>query len=229
MTTGSSTNSAPDDVDLEAQLAQAQRALRASEQRETHLRRELEHRVRNVLAVSRSILARTLATATSVESARSHLSGRLDALARYQGRTVAMLGADFDLETMIWDELLAVASAGDPRIVVDGPSTEIAPQVAEVIGLALHELVTNSVKFGVLAGPSAVGKLAIEWRVHSGEIDLHWSESGVPIVSSAPLESGFGQDYIEHALPYQLGATTSFELVPGGMRCRMLFLADTRG
>lgn len=229
MTTGSSTNAAPDAVDLKAQLAEARQALRASEQREAHLRRELEHRVRNVLAVSRSVLARTMANATSVEDARSHLSGRLDALARYQGRTAAMLGADFDLEAMIWDELLAVASAGDSRIAVSGPSTRIAPRVAEVIALALHELATNSVKFGVLAGPSAGGRLEIEWTVRAGEIALYWIESGVPIVSSEPLESGFGQEYIEQALPYQLGATTSFEIVPGGMRCRMLFLADARG
>lgn len=229
MTTGSSTSAASDPADLKAQLEEARRALRASERRETDLRRELEHRVRNVLALSRSVLARTMATATSVEDARSHLSGRLDALARYQGRTAAMLGANFDLETMIWDELLAVASAADARIAVSGPSADIAPRVAEVVGLALHELATNSVKFGVLAGPSAGGKLEIEWSARAGEIALLWTESGVPIVSSDPLEGGFGQEYIEHALPYQIGATTSFQIVPGGMRCRMLFLADARG
>jgi two-component system CheB/CheR fusion protein len=204
-------------------LAEVQAALQSSRECETELRRELAHRVRNALAVTRSVLKRTMATATSVEEAGNHLSGRVDSLFRYQGRLAALPGAAFDLETMVRDELVIVASGNDPRIVIEGPPVLIDPPIAEVIGLALHELATNSVKFGVLGDPSGNGGLQISWRDVEGNIHFEWKERGVPIVASAPIKSGFGQEYIEQALPYQLGAATQFSLSPGGFLCSISF------
>lgn len=229
MTRAPSSDAPPDAADLPSLLAETQAALQASRDREAELRRELEHRVRNALAVTRSVVSRTMGTASSVDHARDHLSGRLDALARYHGRLAATPGSTFDLESMIWDELLVVASANDPRIAVSGPFVRLDPQVAEVIGLALHELATNSVKFGVLGDPSASGRLRIEWQDQKGEVRLDWHESGVPIVAQAPIMVGFGQDYIEQAIPYQLGGETRFTLVPGGVVCSMRFAAEKAG
>ena len=210
-------------------LAQMEAALHACRGREAALRDELEHRVRNMLAITRSVFSRTMDNAESVEEARSHFNGRLDALARYHGRLAAMPGSKFDLETMVWDELTVCAAGNDPRIKVSGPIVRLASKVAEMVGLALHELATNSVKFGVLGEPASIGGLRIEWTVQNGRVRFEWAETGVPIVAAAPIGSGFGRDFIEQGLPYQLGATSHFTLVPGGLRCQLEFAPDGSG
>ena len=88
------------------------------------------------------------------------------------------------------------------------------------MGLAIHELTTNAVKFGAL---SSGGTIIIKWSLGGSKIApmLHfgWKEAGVSLLSAAPRPQGFGQDLIEQAIPYQLGATTSFEFKPGGLEC----------
>jgi two-component system CheB/CheR fusion protein len=89
------------------------------------------------------------------------------------------------------------------------------------MGIALHELVTNAIKFGALAQPGGSSRLRISWTVADDALDFEWSERGVPIVAPAPRPEGFGQEYIERVLPYQLDATSSFEVAPGGLTCRI--------
>lgn len=223
MTTDFLPGEPPADADLESQLLDVQAALRASIAREVTLRRELEHRVRNALAITRSVFQRTMDNSASVEDARDHFTGRLDAIARYRARFVTSRDGAFDLETMIWDELMVFASANDPRVEVSGPAVRLAHDVADSIGLALHELATNSVKHGVLGGPAGTGRLRIGWREEAGRAHLEWAETGVPIVASAPIASGFGREFIEQGLAYQLGAETAFDLIPGGLVCRIIF------
>jgi two-component system CheB/CheR fusion protein len=204
-------------------LDEARRALRTAREREAILRNELSHRVRNILAVTRSIFSRTIETADSLDHVSDHFRGRLDALARYHGRVASLPDADFDLEDMVRDEMLAVRSADDDRVEVAGPDVRLSNRRAETMGLALHELTTNSVKFGVLGHSEGPGELRISWSVEGEFLDFTWRERGVAIVASAPLPIGFGREFIEQALPYQLDAETSFSIVPGGLDCRIRF------
>jgi two-component sensor histidine kinase len=207
-------------------LDETRRALRASREREALLRNELSHRVRNLLAITRSIFSRTVETAPTLEHAAHHFSGRLNALARYHGQSGDMREPGFDLEAMVYDELLDAGSAGDPRIDIDGAEARLDPHVAEVIGLALHELTTNSIKFGVLADTTGRGRLRISWSVANAVVEFEWTERGVPIVVPAPIPNGFGREFIEEALPYQLGAETRFAIIAGGLACRIRFPAN---
>jgi len=225
MTMGSLPDSSSQSPDLAGQLAAALLALDAVRAREAALRNELEHRVRNALAITRSVFLRTMDNAGTVEDARDHFVGRLDALARYNARIAIDSQPRFDLETMIWDELLSMALGSDERIEVTGPEVLLHQRAAGLIGLALHELATNSVKFGVLGDPAAGGRLHVRWEMRGPLVHFEWVETGVPIVASAPIGSGFGRDFIENALPYQLDADTHFEFVPGGLICRMEFEA----
>ena len=220
---GSLPDSPPGATDPAGQLAAAHLALDAARQRETALCNELEHRVRNAMAITRSVFLRTMDNTDTVEDARDHFVGRLDALARYNARLTIGDQPRFDLETMIWDELLSMALGSDERIEVTGPEVLLQQRAAGLIGLALHELATNSVKFGVLGEPSSGGRLHVRWENRDRLVQLEWVESGVPIVASAPIANGFGRDFIENALPYQLNAETSFEFVPGGLICRIQF------
>ena len=98
-----------------------------------------------------------------------------------------------------------------------------------MLALAVHELATNSVKFGALSGGG--GRLAVRWSIAAEEprrLSIEWIETGVAVVAAAPIHSGFGREYIEQALPYQLDATTSFELRPGGLTCRISLMPESR-
>jgi two-component system CheB/CheR fusion protein len=180
---------------------------------------ELQHRVRNILAVIRSIVARTVRSAGSVEELASHLDGRLDTLARTQAVFTRSAEATLDLEDMARDEMLAVA-AREEQVTIDGPPVRLRREAAETFALALHELTTNAVKYGALARLD--GKVAVTWRLVNTSVgprlSLEWRESGVPAIDIAPARSGFGRDLIERGLPYELGAATALEFGHGGVR-----------
>lgn len=224
-------HSATQCADLDAarqQIAALTHALHEAEQglisaglRERALRAELQHRVRNMLAVVRSVFSRTADTYDAADDIADHFKGRLDALARSQTWATESDRHAIDLEALILEELLAAAAADDPRITIRGPAVRLSGKSAESIALAIHELVTNSVKFGVLSHAGDRGGLRIEWRLAARELDLVWRETGVTVLSAAPLRSGFGRDFIENSVPYQVDAATSFAIEPGAISCRI--------
>jgi two-component system CheB/CheR fusion protein len=177
---------------------------------------DYQHQVKNLLAIIRSIAARSANNSVSLADFSSHFDGRLSALARTQ-KMLARAGAfESDLEELVREELLAHAA---DRAVVNGPAVLLSQKAAEALGLALHELATNAVKFGALA--RAGGELAVTWRIDGAVLLLEWRESEVPAVDPQPGHSGFGRDWIEQGLSYQLGAEARLQFLPGGMVCVM--------
>ena len=201
---------------LKRELEDAREALRAVTERERLLAHELQHRVRNMLAVLRSIYRRTRERGASPDEFAEHFEGRLGAIARYQADIARISAGGIELEDIVRDELLDVQC-------VDGPNCTI-------MGPPVHELTTNAVKFGALCHG---GTLAVEWSLagSTGEATLQfrWVETGLALLSAAPRPRGFGQDLIEDALPYELGATTSFDFKPGGIECSILLPLPASG
>jgi two-component system CheB/CheR fusion protein len=200
-----------------------------TETRLTMLLGELQHRVRNILGVVRSVVSRTVRSSDSVEELAASLDGRLDSLARTQGVFARAGVSAIELEEVIRDELVAVA-VREEQIEIEGPAVRLRREAAEALALALHELTTNAVKYGALSEPK--GRLAVRWRVlNTGQgrkLALEWRESGVRALDSAPSRSGFGRELIERGLPYELGASTSIDFVRGGVQARIeLPLSDT--
>lgn len=179
---------------------------------------EPQHRVRNMLAIMRSVFARTVEKGEALEDVAAHYLGRFDTIAPFFVGPATSGLESYDLETLISDELLRYPVGGDENVEISGRSERLPHAIAQPIALALHELVTNAVKFGAL-GTSHQGRLTIDWRRHNDDLILRWRETGVPIVRSAPLPFGFGREFIEHGLPYQIGAETSFAIEPGGVVC----------
>lgn len=206
---------------VQAQLDAVTRELRIDRERRTELRGELQHRVRNVVAVIRSVFSRTVASGGAMEDVADHFRGRLEVLARYQQSRINNPLGTLDLEMMIRDELHDFRFGDDPHITIEGEAVGLHHDQAQCLGLALHELVTNALKFGALAHAGA--QLQITWSCTPDALRIGWSETGVPIVSIAPLHYGFGRELIEQGLPYQLGATTAFRLRPGGLHCDIAF------
>lgn len=180
---------------------------------------ELQHRVRNVLALVRSIIRRSSDTAESPEEFASHLEARISAVARTQGALIFEGGTGPELEDLVRAELTANA-VRESQFDITGPPLRLATRAAETMGLTLHELTTNALKFGALAAPD--GHIAVSWSVEDSPARLRWRwiESGVSVLQVAQRR-GFGRELIERVLPYELGATTIFTIAPGGVHCEI--------
>ncbi|MEH3108275.1 MAG: PAS domain-containing protein [Sphingomonas fennica] len=196
--------------------------LRRLQQRQQLLVAELQHRVRNVLTVVRSVFARTVEAGRPIEEISGHFRGRLDNLARTQVIVTQSASGLVDLDTLVREELLSVGAVDGARVAIDGPDIDLTPAVAETIGLAVHELTTNALKYGALKVDT--GSLEIRWEVAMDQggnrhLTFRWHESGVPAVPVGSGRVGFGSELILEALPYRLGAETALELRGGGIVC----------
>lgn len=196
--------------------------LRQLQDRQALLVAELQHRVRNILTVVRSVFGRTIEAGGELEDIANHFRGRLDALARTQVVVTQTAAGDVDLEDLIREELLSVGVSDGEEVTISGPEVRLSPKIAETIGLAIHELTTNAIKYGALQAKR--GELRIEWSANLVEggtrhLRIRWTEQGVPAIPLKPSRYGFGLELIEEALPYRLGAETKLEFRGGGIRC----------
>jgi two-component system CheB/CheR fusion protein len=191
-----------------------------ADERQNALLGELQHRVRNTIAVIRSIVRRTAAGSDTVEEMAAHLEGRIDAFARVQAIVTRDPDNGVDLTGLIEDELLAYATREGKRLTIDGPHILLRAKTAESVSLAVHELATNAVKHGALSGGR--GKVAVRWsRVPAGDSErllFSWEESGGEQRAAAPGPSGFGFELLEQYLPYELDAETCIALNRDGLR-----------
>jgi PAS domain S-box-containing protein len=192
-----------------------------AEEHQKVLLAELQHRVRNTLAVIRSIARRTAQTSATVEDYAMHFDGRLDAFARVQAAVTRDPTAGIDLASLVADELLACAAQEGKQVSLSGPDVCLQPKAAETFGLAVHELATNAVKYGALSRPE--GHVGVTWHLADEEgeprLRFRWTETGASVLSRAPRRGGFGSELLTRTLPYQLGATTTLTFEPGGLRC----------
>jgi PAS domain S-box-containing protein len=185
---------------------------------------ELQHRTRNILAVIRSISAQTRAASNSLADYAVEFNERLAALSRVQGLLSRGDHVPVTLAELVRIELDAVGTEPDGgRIVVNGPNVILPIVSVQILALALHELATNSLKYGVLVGSE--GRLEVTWNVMakadgSHHLALEWRESEIKVRNSSDTgKKGFGRRLIEQALPYQLDASTRFVLLADGVRC----------
>ena len=199
-------------------------ARRRSEARQDLALHELQHRVRNILAMVRSVARRTTRTAGSVEAMGQLLDGRLDALARTQALLTRATGSGVDLELMLREELLAQAP-GLADIVVEGPRVTLSAKAAEVLASAIHELATNATRYGAIGQG---GSIQVAWGISRSADDqdwLHlvWTERGVQLVAQTPRCEGLGVELIEQRVPCELKGRGRIHLRPGGITAEISF------
>jgi two-component system CheB/CheR fusion protein len=206
-------------------VTRAQHALRESESRSRLLLAELQHRVRNTLAVIRSIVHRTAATSQSVQDYAMHIDGRLAAFARLQAALTRGPSTRVDLTSLVADELQShAAREGEQVDGINGPRIFLMPKTAETLGLAIHELATNAVKYGALSTDR--GHIRIDWDLETvdGEARLvfHWIESGMNLSGDPPTRRGFGMELLERTLAYDLSAETRLDFPRDGLHCTII-------
>lgn len=210
-------------TDISARKALESTLQRAAD-RQDLLLHELQHRVRNILALVRSVIRRSAEGAEDADDLEAHLMGRIDAMARTQSLLTRDAGAGIDLGDLVHDELLAQA-APEGRFTVEGPEIMLDPKAAEILTMAVHELATNANKYGALATEN--GRIAVGWRLvdEGGEpwVQLEWRETNVPVVARSPRREGFGTELIVRRVPYELRGQGTLELRPGGVVAQIAF------
>ncbi len=185
-----------DEVNAERKRAQDQQEL---------LIAELNHRVRNVLGLIRSLVSQSRRTATSMEDFTAAIDGRIHALAQAHDQLTRTDWTPVAFRDLLYKELDAYIASERDRVSVLGPRILLSPEAFSSIALVFHELVTNSVKYGALSVPA--GRVTIEITpMPDGNTRLHWSETGGPAVR-APERRGFGTTIIERSIPFELKGT----------------------
>ena len=193
-----------------SQTAETERALRlASEMAEVELR-EMGHRFKNVFALISSVIQLSARTATSIPQFAAALRGRVASLAQSHEATI---GTSSRIESAEMGALARAVLApyrgeGEATVTLDGEAYWLGTSLASTVGLVLHELATNAVKYGALSqrdAGHAGGAVELSWRgAADGGLDLLWSESGGPPVSP-PGHAGFGTRLIDRIVAVQGG------------------------
>jgi len=191
-----------------------------AEERQNLLAREVDHRAKNALALVQSIVR--LTRGESVKAYVHAVEGRITALARVH--TILALSSWQGAETRkLIDEELAPYCVGD-QVSFDGPEVKLQPATAQTLTLALHELVTNSAKYGALSTVS--GRLSIIWKVQADHLVLEWKEMDGPLIQK-PISRGFGTRSVIASIESQLGGQAEFDWRAEGLICRLLVPLNT--
>jgi two-component sensor histidine kinase len=185
-----------------------------AEERQNLLAREVDHRAKNALALAQSIVR--LTRGEDVESYVRSVEGRINALARVH--TVLSLSSWQGAEIgKLIDEELAPYSTGN-QIALRGAEVQLEPATAQTVALALHELVTNSAKYGALS--TLKGLLSVSWTIEADALEIVWMETGGPRVKR-PASRGFGTRSVIASIETQLGGKAEFDWRAEGLICRL--------
>jgi PAS domain S-box-containing protein len=188
-----------------------------AEDHQKMLMAELDHRVKNLLAVIQSVAHRSLR------------GGDGEATGRFTGRLAALAHAHTMLADSHWEgaslkrlATQAMAAYGDGypegRVTLSGPDLLLTPRAAQTLTLCIHELATNAAKYGALSIPA--GRVTVDWNVNSNGdrlLILVWREMGGPLIEAPPKVKGFGSMLIERSLTYELEGEVDLVYRPTGL------------
>ncbi len=201
------------------------RDISSEQEAERHLRlmvNELNHRVKNSLAMVQGVAAQTFRHSTDMETARTAFTERLVALARAHDVLTASRWEGADLAQVVALTVHTHAGEQDSRFDVAGPRIALSPKAVLAFSVALHELATNAVKYGALS--NVAGRVTIRWTIEGPEGDRRlsfaWVESDGP-ATDAPQRRGFGTKLIERGLASELQGYVAIEFPRTGVICRI--------
>lgn len=194
-----------------------------AEERQRLLMLELDHRVKNNLAVVLSLAEHSLHSATGLRDFSESFLGRLRALARMHTLLAQSRWRGAPLRELLERSIEAFTLGSGTRVLLHGPDIDLSTREASALSMVVHELATNAAKHGALSAPG--GTVTLSWRVDppmNGEgepaLRLEWSEQGGPPVTP-PARRGVGLTVIEEALTYELNGHVRLEFDPAGVRC----------
>lgn len=191
-----------------------------AEDRQRLLINELNHRVKNMLAIVQALAQQTFQGKASPAEERAAFEARLAALSTAHNLLTSQTWEPVPLAQLI-DSTVGAACGGDShRLKADGPDVTLSPQNAVSVAMALHELCTNAIKYGALSND--LGEVTLTWRIDGDagkpRLRIEWRERGGPPVS-APSKRGFGSRMIERGLATELGGQVQLTFAPEGLAC----------
>jgi len=191
------------------------------EVRQKMLNEELNHRVKNILALIKSLVSHPVEANRTLQDYINTLKGRIQALSFAHDQVIRGDGGG-SLIDLLNAELSPYRST-NTVIVLEGPTISLDSRAYSVMALVLHELVTNAAKYGALSVPGA--HLAVRWQ-YTPELgcEINWQENGGPTVVP-PARKGFGSVLVSRSVRFDLGGENSIEYPPGGVIARFVIPA----
>jgi two-component sensor histidine kinase/integral membrane sensor domain MASE1 len=185
---------------------------------------ELDHRVKNALAVVTAVASRTQETSASLTEFVAALDGRIKSMATAHQLLSSRKWQGLRLAELIERELEPYATGHN--VAVEGPDAVLQAEAGQAMAMGVHELVTNAAKYGALSVEG--GRVSVRWAETGGSngsgsgatLVLDWVESGGPPVA-AGVRAGYGTSVIRDLIPYELDGTVDLDLAPEGVRCRL--------
>ncbi|MFG5380803.1 HWE histidine kinase domain-containing protein [Yoonia sp. R2-816] len=204
--------------------ANLQERAKAQEKQEL-LIAELNHRVRNILNLIKGVVSQSGAGHNDVSSFTKVIGGRIHALAMAHDQITREKWQPASLRALIETEAAAYLNDRMDRLTITGPDVMLVPNAHTTMALVVHEMMTNSVKYGALAAEH--GKVAINLAQTSDDgLALTWVETGGPAVS-APERRGFGTTIIERSIPFELKGEADLRFTLTGVEASFVLPANT--
>ena len=189
---------------------------KAAEERQKFLMAELDHRVKNILTLVMSILHQT--DDADVEQFKTTFAGRIQALAATHNLLATNAWTTLPLDELFKAELAPYIAWSSDRVAITGHKLALKPRSAVAVGLILHELVSNAVKYGALSTPNGRIVLSVTSGCDGESTLVEWLETDGPAVV-APKRKGFGRTVISHSLKYSPSGGADLEFLESGVRC----------
>lgn len=199
---------------------------KTNEERLRLLNRELNHRVKNNLAVVAALAERSAAKAEDLESFRRVFSGRIQAMSRAHSLIAESEWKAAPLHILLERLLEDFADDVDEDrgVIIDGPPVALSAKEASSMSLIIRELIINAAKHGALS--TASGRVEIRWRIESGDdesiLRFSWIERDGPTIGK-PSRAGFGGDLIDRLVRFDLGGTMEMRFEPAGFQSDIVF------
>jgi PAS domain S-box-containing protein len=197
---------------------------KATEEQLVQLVHELNHRVKNTLAVVQSIAAQTFKISPDPAGFTEAFNARLLALAHSHDVLTRNNWTGAQVRELLAQLISLQPACGVERIRLDGPDVKLTPKAAIALSMALGELATNAVKFGALS--AGQGNVTVSWERTTAagrrRLRMLWCEHGGPVVC-APERRGLGALLIERSLAHELGGSAQMAFSPEGLTCEMEF------
>jgi PAS domain S-box-containing protein len=183
---------------------------------------ELDHRVKNTLAMVQAIANQTAKVYADPKDFVVNFRGRVRAMASAHTLLTRAGWKGAGLADLIREQLTLGPFDSDPRILCDGPEVFLGPGLAMHFGMVLYELGANARKYGALSRPE--GKLDLRWSAEASEsaplLNFEWVESGGPPIA-APVEKHFGTRLIQSSLTHSLRGKVELNFAPTGLACKI--------
>jgi PAS domain S-box-containing protein len=195
-----------------------------AEERIALVAHELKHRVKNSLSVIGAIAQQSFRSKTDTETGLRNFMGRIGALSAANDLILSSQSKTADVRDLI-DKITQPYHTGPiAPFVLEGPAVELQPLATTAVGMVLHELCTNAVKYGALSAEG--GRVALQWTsISPGVLQLTWRESGGPPVT-APARRGFGFRLLENVVKNDLNGALTLDFNAAGFFCRIEIQVD---